>query len=259
MRTLMWTTAALVAGLAVVCPVRADEAAKKVVEKAIKAHGGAELLQKQKDKGVIQKGKMHLTVMGLDIDGTIEITAIGNESKNYKFRQDLKFSIMGQDIDQVIAFDGKQVWVTINGMVAMTIDSTEDLAALKDAAFAEEAASLVLLQDKDTEVSIIGEDKVDDIPVVGIRVSKKGHKDVSLYFEKESGLLKKVQNRSLDFQSRQEVEQVRILSNYKEINGQMHPMKVVVHQDGNPLIEIEFTDVKLVDSIDDSTFAKPKD
>ena len=44
---------------------RADDAdAKKVIDKAIKAHGGAETLAKLKDKSSIIKGKMNINVMG---------------------------------------------------------------------------------------------------------------------------------------------------------------------------------------------------
>jgi hypothetical protein len=257
MRTLLWSAAAVLVGLAIIVPVRADDDAKKVIEKAVKAHGGAENLAKYKDKGAITKGKMHITTMGLELDATMEMTVA--HGKTRKFRQDIQLSVMGQDINQQVVYDGKEMWIAINGKVAMTIDKKEDLALLEEAAWSEEAAGLVLLNDKDVETSIIGESKVGDTPVIGIRVSKKGHKDVSLFFDKESGLLKKVQSRGLDFMSRAEVEQERIMDDYKETDGIKHPQKLTIIQDGKKLVEMEITETKYLDTVGDDVFAKPKD
>jgi hypothetical protein len=234
-------------------PARADEDAKKVVEAAIMAHGGAEKLAKNKDKSVIQKGKLKIYVMGLEIEGTMEIRA-GDK----KFRQDIKGSVMGQDFNQGVVYDGKELWIAINGKVVMTLDKKEDLEMIQEAVHAEEAAGLVLLGSKDVELSLIGDDKVGDTPVVGIRVSKKGRKDVSLYFDKKTHLLKKIENRSVDFTSRTEVADEKIMSDYKEFEGQMQPTKVTMNRDGKKYIEFEYTSHEYVDKHDDSTWKKPE-
>ena len=59
MRIQTWTAAAAAVALMVAGLAPADDAAKIVAE-AIKAHGGAEKLNANKDKNVIQKGKMKL-------------------------------------------------------------------------------------------------------------------------------------------------------------------------------------------------------
>lgn len=259
MRALLWSAAALIVGLTIALPAKADDAAKKVIDKAIKAHGGADILNKQKDKGVIQKGKMKIYANGMELDATVETTIASGPGKDRKFKQDIQLSVMGQDVKQLVVFDGKAMWIAINGKIFMTYDKKEDLEKFEEAAFAEEAAGLVLLSDKEIETSIIGEDKVLDTPVIGIRVAKKGRKDVSLYFEKESGLLKKIHSRTLDFMSGNEVEQERIFDDYKEVDGQKRPQRAVVNQDGKKLVEIEFSETKIVDSVEESAFDKPKE
>ena len=232
--------------------IRADDDAKKIVEAAVKAHGGAEKLAKDKDKSVIQKGKAKIYTMGLEIDSTMEMRA-GDK----KFRQDIKFSIMGQDVEQVVVFDGKEMWIAVNGKVIQTLSKKEDLDWLKETVYSEEVAGLVLLGAKDIELSIIGDDKVGETPVVGVRVSKKNHKDISLYFDKKTHLLKKIENRTLEFQTRVEMAEEKIMDGYKEIDGQMRPMKVTINRDGKKFIEFEFGSIEFVDKLDDSTFKKP--
>src|SRR5260370_30988043 len=143
-------------------------------------------------------------------------------------------------------------------MTVIDLKKEEELAPIKEAIFAEEAAGLALLGSKDIELSIIGESKVDDTPVVGVRVSKKGHKDVSLYFDKTTHLLRKVESRGMDFQTQMEVAQERIMSDYKERNGVKRPTKVIVNNDGKKVADLEILETKIVDKLDDDTFDKPK-
>jgi hypothetical protein len=231
-------------------PARADDDAKKVVDAAIKAHGGKDKLAKLKDKSVSQKGKMKI-FDPIEAEGNFETTA-----SEGKFRRQFDFTFMNTDIKNTVVFDGKTMWVKTNDNL-MTFDKKEDIDALKEAMHAEKAAGLALLGDKNVELSLIGDDKVGDTPVVGIRVSEKGHKDVSMFFDKKTHLLKKIIGRTLDFQSHMEVEQERIVEDYKEVDGLMRPTKVTVNKDGKKQIEIEISEMKYIDKPDDATFNKP--
>jgi hypothetical protein len=229
---------------------RADDDAKKVIEAAIKAHGGKDKIAKLKDKAVQQKGKMKI-FMPIEAEGDFEMTASSG-----KFRREFKFSFMGTDIDSIQVFDGKTFWISTNGMLT-TFDKKEDIDALKEALHAEKLAGLALLGDKSIEASLIGDDKVGDTPVVGIRVSQKGHKDVSLYFDKNTHLLKKIVNRGLDFQTHMEAEQERIIDEYKDFEGLKRPTKVTVLRDGKKQVVVEISEMKYIEKPDDSTFGKP--
>ena len=55
---------------------------------------------------------MNINVMG-GIDATMEMFA-GDK----KFKQELKFSIMGMDFTQVVCYDGKEMWIALNGMLS---------------------------------------------------------------------------------------------------------------------------------------------
>ena len=60
------------------------------------------------------------------------------------------------------------------------------------------ARMVPLLKEKGYELSLIGEDKVEGKKVVGVRVTKKDQKDISLFFDKETGLLAKLEYRGAD-------------------------------------------------------------
>ncbi len=232
-------------------PARADDEAKRIIAAAVKAHGGAEKLAKANAKPSITKGKLKVFANGMEFDATLEASSDGK-----RFRQEIKLTIMGTDIEQTVVFDGKEVWIAANGKVVSTLSKKEELELIKEAMHAEKIGNMVL-DDKDLEFSIIGEDKVGDTPVVGVRVSKKGRKDVSLYFDKKTHLLKKVESRGMVYQSNQEVAQERIVDEYKDVNGVMRPGKMTVNQDGKKAVEMEFTSYETVDSLDDATFKKP--
>ena len=246
---LTFTALALLLGGA---QARADEEAKKVVAEAVKAHGGAEALAKMKDKSSISKAKLIIPQLN-NLEAKMEIF-----SGAKKFKHEVELSVNGMDIKQITIYNGKSLVVSVNGMKVIELTKKEELEALEEAIFAEEAAGLAMLGSKDIEMSIIGESKVDDTPVIGVRVTKKGHKDVSLFFDKSTHLLRKIENRGMDFQTQTEVGQERIISEYKEVDGVKRPVKVIVNNDGKKVAELEIIETKIVDKLDDDTFTAPK-
>jgi hypothetical protein len=71
-------------------------------------------------------------------------------------------------------------------------------------------------------------------------------------------LMRKMEFRGVDFLTQQEVQQERIVSDYKDVDGQKRPTKVSVLNDGKKVVDIEFTDMSFVDKLDGDTFDKPK-
>jgi hypothetical protein len=242
----------LAIGILVTVPPRtlaAEDEAQAVIAKAIKAYGGKEKLDKYQASYTKTKGKME--VMGVELAFSEEIAA--RLSGEVKQTMDVEF--MGKNIKSIAGYDGKKGWAVANGM---TIDLPENaLAEFKDAGYLMKIDQLTPLTDKKQfELSSLGEVQVNNRPVVGVRVSSKGHSDISLYFDKEKGLLAKMERRKKDM-SGKEVTEERFVSEHKEIDGLMVPIKMVVHIDGKKQLEAEVTEVKFVDKIDDSEFAKP--
>src|SRR5262249_4502810 len=147
--------------------------------------------------------------------GGIEIKQTIKAQYPDKFKEIVEMTIMNQQVTQTVVFNGKEGWLNVNGMDFSQMDKLQE--TLKEAAYVMQVGRLANLnKDKSFELSLLGEDKVNDRPAVGVRVAKKGHKDVNLYFDKKTWLLAKIEQRKYDFQTQQEVKEERIITEYKE-------------------------------------------
>ena len=249
MRTLFRTTLALTVLTFAGIGAKADDA-KAVIEKAVKAQGGEDNLKKFPAARVKAKGSMEL--MGVEIEFALD-SSVQNPDK---FRNDINLEVMGQKITIVQVYDGKKGWQSMLGQ-SMEVEG-DQLEELKEEAYSNYLEQLYpLLHDKQFELKAVDGEKVDDKPTDGVKVTAKGHKDITLYFDKVSGLLVKSRKKSKDPNGGQEVEAETYYKDYKEINGTKQSMKQLLKHDGKKFLEAEVTDMKLLDKIDPSTFEKP--
>jgi hypothetical protein len=114
------------------------------------------------------------------------------------------------------------------------------------------------LKEKEYTLTSLGESKVKDQPAVGVKVSRKGRRDVSLFFDKKTGLLIKSSTRVHDEFANKEVTQDVYLSNYRDLEGRKVFDRLTIERDGKPFVVEEFSDPKTMDKVDPGLFAKPK-
>lgn len=237
-----------VVAIAMASMARAQDDPKAIVEKAIKARGGAEKLTKY--PAATWKGTGSVSAMGqeLNFTGDWAVQAPNKVKMNLDFNGQFKF---------VQVSDGKQGWRDIGGMV--TDLSPEEVAEISEGQYAEALmARLVQLQGKDFTLTAAGEKQVEGKPAAGIKVSSKGHRDVTLYFDKGSGLPVAVEMKTKDFmQGGQEIKQESIILEYKDVQGLKYPGKIKIVRDGMKFVESDMTDIKLLEKLDDNTFKKP--
>jgi hypothetical protein len=230
-------------------PARADDAAKALVEKAVKAQGGAEALAKYPAVTISFKGTFH--GMGQEIPMTGQITTQGAD----RIKMDMEVEAGGMKIPIVNVITKDAGWTKVAGNVMEL--SKDQLAEGLEQAHAGYVASLYPLGDKAYTLAATGETKVNDKPALGVKVSAKGRRDVTLYFDKESGLLVKSEHVVKDEGSGQEVVEETLYSEYKEVQGTKQAMKFTVNRDGKLYLQGESTEVHLSEKLDDNAFAKP--
>jgi hypothetical protein len=227
---------------------RAADEPKDILAKAIKAHGGEELLTKNKAAQIKAKGK--ITFGGAEIEFTQEVSYMAPD----KVRESMEATVGGMSFSTLTLVNGDKIVLEVNGKEMEVPDQTK--AALKEAGQILAIGQLVSLKDKKYELSLIGEDKVEGKKVVGIRVSAKDQTDVSVYFDKETGLLAKFEYRGAD-PTGKEVNVERIVTEYgKSKSGLPQPKKMVVKHDGKPFIEAEVVELTALEKLDDSVFKK---
>jgi outer membrane lipoprotein-sorting protein len=248
-----WVTAiAVCLGLFVAGTGRADDQseARAVVDKAIQAMGKDAAAKAMKYKGATMKIKGTVHVMGTAIPYTGDFASQLPEQS----RVNIEGTVMGQTFKVTVVVNGDKGWIKLMDQT-MDLDK-EKLAEEREGNYARWVTALTPLTDKAFTLSPVGEVKVDKTEAIGIKVSRKDHRDINLFFDKKTHLLLKSETRVKD-DSGKEVTQEVLYSDYKEVDGIKHPMKITINRDGDKFLDGETTDLKLVEKLDESEFAKP--
>ena len=222
---------------------------RTVIARAIAAQGGEGKL------AAVRAGRS--TLRGTLFDGNREFAFTSEQSfqlpGQIKIALTLKTAPKTTKIVEVI--DGDKGWISIDGQVKEA--DAVSLARAKQLLYLSRISRLTpLLGEKEFELTALEESKVNDRPTAGVKVVSKGHEDVSLYFDKETGLLVKLEYPTRNNQYR-EVTQEDFFSEYAEFCGVKLPQKNVSFQDGKKLVDVEIVDAKFPDSIPSSEFGKP--
>jgi hypothetical protein len=233
----------------------ADDDVKAILAKAIKAHGGEEALAKYQAGQTKAKGKLVLPQIG-ETDFTQESAFMLPD----KFKETLDFEIMGKKVNVVTIVNGDKISIdtSVDGK-NVPVEITDGVKeAVKEQQYMMKAARLVaLVKDKDVQLEPLGEVKVEGKPAIGVRVSSKGHKDLSLFFNKETGLVVKAERRTADPMTGKEFTEERIMLEYEKTKeGIPLPKKVLVKRDGEKHVEAEVVEAKWLEKLDDSEFKK---
>jgi outer membrane lipoprotein-sorting protein len=232
--------------------VRAQDnaALKAIVKKAIEAHGGEKNLAKYTAADTKFKGTMEIQGNKFDITGQTLL------QKPDKVKNIMKLDIAGNLIDVVTVFDGKKLWVSTAGQTK-EIDDEKIIKAAREELQSEGAGNLTEILKAPYELNAIGEVKVKGKDAIGIRVSKKGQKDISIFFDKKTHLVIKTEMVTLDANTMQEVTQEKFILDYRDKNGHKIPQRVEIVKDGKTFMDIEITESTPLEKLDDSHFAKP--
>jgi hypothetical protein len=250
MRTLLgvWCVAGLLAGGA----ARADDAAdvKAVLDRAVAAHGGAGHLAKDKAVTMQIKGKLYALGDGVDFSGDIA------PQLPDRMRFEMSLTVMGTGLKIKTVVKGDKGWVALNDTVMEM--SKEQVAEPREQMHVAAVTRLVALRGRDYKLSPLGEAKVEGKDAVGVRAEHEGRRDVSLFFDKNTGLLLKTETRGKDpMAGDSEFTAETLYGDYKKVGGFPVAHKVTVKRDGKLFFASETSDVRLAEKLDDSTFEKP--
>lgn len=168
------------------CAAAQEDEAKALVEKAVKAQGGLDKLSQKvashrKTKGVFHTDKFTFTGESYsDLGNRRKITIQGEQD--------------GQLTTRALVMENGKGWISFDGTV-VDLDG-EFLERLEKSSYADKVSSLVtLLKDKGYKLSTLGEVQIKNAPALGVKVEKEGKPDITLYFDKVSGLLVKSANK----------------------------------------------------------------
>jgi hypothetical protein len=233
------------AGLLAVPAARAQDDAKAVIEKAVKAHGGAEVLNKFKAGKAKVKGV--LLIMGQEIEvGGDTVFLYPDKAKAV-----LQLSVNGMKIGLTQIINGDKVEVSLGGMKLPLTD--EQLSDARMSQYVSALSQLTpLLSDKAYELKALGESKFEGKALAGVAVKHKKFKEVKLFFDKTSGLLVKIDH--MTSEEGKEMLEEQIFSDFKEFSGLKLATKETVIKDGKKSQEIVTEEFKPLEKVDEKEF-----
>jgi RNA polymerase sigma factor (sigma-70 family) len=232
---------------------RGDDSAQDVraiINQAIKAQGGETNLAKLRI--VRQKGTYRRfidTTQGKTLFSWETITQEPDRFKNVQ-----QGEIDGQKMSMTILFKGNQGWISMDGQT-QEMDQ-EMVASTKEDLYADRIASLLPLKGKEYQLSLLAEAMVNGRPAVGVKVAAKGRPDLSLFFDKETGLLAKRERRVADGMGGH-VTEIFFFSDYQETAKVKVARKIATFADDKHVAELRISEVEFLDKVEDKAFDPP--
>lgn len=239
--------AAFLAGLTACGSAKGDEqAAKAILDKAIKAMGGEERLSRIKAFTV--KGKGTVVVDGDDVPLTFQTTAKGID----QYRSTFEITAGGEKFTGGIVLDGAKGWRKQNDQVEKL--EGKELDDEKRKAYIDVVPILLtLLKGKGFKLDSAEEDKT----TTGIRAKGPEGKDFTIRFDKDSGLPARLSGEVVDDEGDEFTEEITF-EDYREFDGIKVATRSSIKKDGERYVEVEEMEFKAIDEVKPDTFAEPK-
>lgn len=226
-----------------------ENRARAILERAIKAHGG--------DVRINRSRNTHLKLNAKAIVPPDEETPFHLEifmQLPDKYRSVLTTTVQNTPVVRTVIVNGDKGWMTVNGQGKEL--SAKELAEAKEQMYAEWVCRLITLRDSDCVLQAMDETKIENRPVQVVNVTRKGRRDVNLFFDKQTGLLVKMEHIVRDHQGLDSSQEV-VFIGYRDTSGPKHWSRIIVFNDNKRIFEAELAEVRFPERFDERLFQKP--
>lgn len=231
-------------------PAHAEDDALSILEKAVKAHGGESVVAKMKFMRIKMRGVTFVDKLG---ERPFTLEAFWRLPDRY--RSTVETIVDNKPHVRTIVVNGQDAAISENGQLSALPENK--LAEVKRQMYTETLCKLLPLRDKEYKLSMFNADKVENKAAFGIKVKAKDRQDVNLFFDKDTYLLVKVEQKVQDATGN-EITNEFVFRDYRTFAGGVkHWTKVAAFADRKKVAELELLEVKLLDKLDDSFFKKP--
>jgi hypothetical protein len=227
---------------------RAQDEPRAILVRAVQAQGGEATLARFPAR--------HIRVRGtLSGDRSVPFTHELYHQVPGRLRDVLTIEVDGKKTTVVYSLSGEDGWMQADGKQRAL--PAPLLAELKESAHLAGLSGLHGVLAAETQAAKLPAAQIAERPALGVRLSVKGHRDVDLYFDKETALLVKAEHAVLDSPTGKMVKEERFYSKWKEVKGLKLPTHVAILRDAKKFLEAEATDVEVLERIDDKLFTTP--
>jgi major membrane immunogen (membrane-anchored lipoprotein) len=235
------------------CVVSAGDSAeaRAILDRAIGATGGEEALSRI--KAVRYRGKGSLFTPEKKMAGTFEWTYEGfDRSRGVSVLDD-----DGKKSTEVEVVNADKGWVKDDDQ--QTEELTKDqVASGRETIYANWATMLVPLKAPGVRLAPLAETTVLGRRAVGILVTQNRRPDLKMYFDKESGLLVKLERKFNDVEGGKVVTEETLYSENQDVQGTKQPSRATTFWDGKKVSDVTVTETRLFEKpLDETQFSKP--
>lgn len=227
----------------------ADDAANSLIDKAITAQGGADLLRKYPAAQCEVRGEMATPVGNIPFTGTL-VYQIPE-----RYRVTLSMELGGAQVTLVQTVLGDEVKTTLNGQPQPLTEEQKKEA--RDAILMQEISQLVTLRDPKRYTLTVAKSEEASATNDRVLVRTPGAEGVSLGFDPKTGLLQHTTRKALSPEGKPVTEKI-ILGDYHEVQGLQMPKSIEIRHDGKVFMTMQMTQIKLAEKLDPALFADPK-
>ena len=161
----------------------AQQDVQEIIKKAVEAHGGKEALTKAQQYKRTSSATIYF---GQTQNFTDQLIVALPGKIKLDIKLDTKENLL-------MCLEGDTGWSIASGF---PIDlSKEKIVELKEESYFLQVTNLVSLLEPSSKLTSLGESKLMNKPVLGVKVSLTGGSEVSLYFDKETNLLTKAERK----------------------------------------------------------------
>jgi hypothetical protein len=221
-----------------------QEEALALVDRAVKAHGGADALNKA--QALVRSGTGTMTLFGNTSSFTDEVTWSLPDRLRLAMEVEKKYRL-------TMVVNGDKGWQSAGGP---TVDlGPARLAEVRDEMYVLWLTTLMPLKQTAFKLSPLPEIKVNGAAAVGVKVMSKDKADVKLYFDKKTNLLVKIERRATE--GGQKVDKEYFYSDHKDFDGVKLPTKQSEWINGRKFSELTGATYKFPKKLEEAVFAKP--
>lgn len=214
-----------------------------VIEQAIKAHGGADALNKAMKRSRSGKGAVTL-------GGETKLTT----EETLELPERCRVVLTLERARVILVINGKRGWTQAGGVTQEM--TRESLKERREELYVWWLMNLTPLLKDEFELTPLADARVGDHEAAVVKVARKDYPDVRLFFNKKTGLLIKMTRPATEAGLR--VTKEYQYSDHKEFDGVKMPTKEIVTLNGSTkLSEVRFSEYKVLSGVDAKTFDRP--
>jgi RNA polymerase sigma factor (sigma-70 family) len=231
-------------------PSSKEEELKALIERVMKAHGGAAKLAEHP----VIRMKIEGKVVAADQNAPFDLVQTYRLPDLY--RSEMTVERQGVKTTSIAVLNKDEGWLRLtNGDIQGLNDV--GIATTWNSVYNQGVGLVALLNDKRYEVSLLGPTKVRDKEAIGVLVKPQGQGDIKLYFDKASGLLVSEIHMMKPFGAANDSLQQAFFSDYRQKDGISYPQQMDLYFDGMKTIEARVTEVGFSKKVDDKQFTQP--